>query len=222
MPKREAVNANRERLGLPPLKKRVRVRTAVTEKRRLEAEELRKQARERQKQNQKLKSSIRSMGKSQQTEKYLQKKKNYAEKLFEYLSNPDNPPIKKRKGYCGIVGYNSPAAFNKLFPPAELAEIESRALDTRRKTYANRLAMVDDGLLKRAAKGYASEAKLSYEKFEGWRSGTNIELTGKGGTPLIMLPPIQINNIADWETFISKTSENQPIEVQPQIEAPVE
>lgn len=155
----------------------------------------------------------------------IRRKELSANKILEYLSNPENKIPEKRQEYIKFAGYSgSWASFRKLFSEEDLNALEHEALERRRKAYAKSLMSVDAGLLKRAEKGFASEVKLTYERFEGWRSGTNIELTGKGGAPLIMFPQIQINTIADWEKFISKEPENPPIDItpNPQIEAPIE
>ena len=88
--------------------------------------------------------------------------------IIEYLSNPDNPPMNRTHLSTRLLGFASQSVIYCHFTPDELTEIEFEALELRRKCYAVKLAMVDDGLFKEAAKGGAAEAKLVYERFEGW------------------------------------------------------
>ena len=88
--------------------------------------------------------------------------------LIEYMSNPDNPFMNRSQLSVDLLGFSHQSVIYTHFTPAELAEIEIEALELRRKCYALKLAQVDDGLFKEAAKGGAAEAKLCYERFEGW------------------------------------------------------
>jgi hypothetical protein len=97
-------------------------------------------------------------------------KKRHRAVLLAYLSNADNPIITSRKDYLKILGLSvgSPGYINHIFPRDELSDIETEGLARRRRAYSPRLAMVDDGLLAKAAEGNAAEAKLVYQRFEGW------------------------------------------------------
>jgi hypothetical protein len=97
-------------------------------------------------------------------------KKRHRAVLLAYLSNADNPIIRSRKDYLKILGLSdsSPGYINHIFPGDELSDIETEGLARRRRAYSPRLAMVDDGLLAKAADGNAAEAKLVYQRFEGW------------------------------------------------------
>ena len=88
--------------------------------------------------------------------------------LIEYLSNPDNPHLTRSQLSVDLLGFSQQSVIYTHFTPAELTEIEYEALELRRKCYALKLAKVDDGLIKKAIEGGAAEAKLVYERFEGW------------------------------------------------------
>jgi hypothetical protein len=97
-------------------------------------------------------------------------KKRHRAVLLAYLSNADNPIIRRRQDYLKLLGLSagSPGYINHIFPGDELSDIETEGLARRRRAYSPRLAMVDDGLLAKAAEGNAAEAKLVYQRFEGW------------------------------------------------------
>jgi hypothetical protein len=171
----EQININRANAGLPPLKKKVPPKKELTVRELKEKRErlaaLKREREENKRINANLKATSSAIKRDQRSISYLQKKKQFAETIFEHLCNPDNPPVKNRlKEYMALVGYSKYGypAFNKMFPRDELIEIENAALDQRRKQYANRLAMVDDGLFGKAATGNAPEAKLVYQRFEKW------------------------------------------------------
>lgn len=65
------------------------------------------------------------------------------------------------------------------FTSQELSDIEAEALEARRACYAAAMARVDDGLLKRAARGDAKAAKLCYQRFEGWSERMTLEDGGE-------------------------------------------
>ena len=97
-------------------------------------------------------------------------KDQYKQKIVEYLANPDNPPITRTRLAIEVLGFADESPLYYKFKPAELSAIEREALALRRSCYANELAKVDKSLLKRAAskKGTAADAKLAYQRFEGW------------------------------------------------------
>lgn len=97
-------------------------------------------------------------------------KKRHRAVLLAYLSNADNPIIRRRQDYLKLLGLSagSPGYINHIFTRDELSDIEAEGLASRRRAYSPRLAMVDDGLLAKAADGNAAEAKLVYQRFEGW------------------------------------------------------
>ena len=99
------------------------------------------------------------------------------DKLLDYLSNPDNKPVESRKEYLKIINIKSAVTFLKMFSSEELTKLEAKALELRRLQYSNRMALIDDGLLEKAAEGKAPEAKLAYQRFEGWTEKTVTEVT---------------------------------------------
>ena len=116
----------------------------------------------------------------------------HRQKIIEYLSNPDNKFINRKTIAIDLLGFSQQSVLYIHFSPDELAEIEKEALDLRRKCYAVKLAQVDQGLLSAAIKGGAAEAKLAYERFEGWNPKQIKEITFDG--PILqqmfaVLPP---------------------------------
>ena len=101
------------------------------------------------------------------TEK-LMAKDLHRQTIIEYLSDPDNPHMNRSQLSVDLLGFSQQSVIYTHFTPAELAEIELEALELRRKCYATKLAQVDDGLISKAIAGGAAEAKLVYERFEGW------------------------------------------------------
>ncbi len=211
----EQINENRAKAGLTSIAKRVPGRP---ERKRLH-ELLKKQIAERKQRLKaidkarketrslikKTKDNMLGLKKSQQERDFLVRKKACAERLIEYLSNPDNPPVKKRAQYLKIAGYSKHGAgpFRKMFPLDELVTIEDTALTNRRKQYASRLAAVDDGLLNRAQQGFAAEASLSFQKYEGWSPKAPPPLTV---SPVIVFPMAPPKSIAEWQQFIESNN----------------
>jgi len=100
--------------------------------------------------------------------------------LVEHISNPDNPPLSRSKLSTEVLGFTTQSVIYQVFSPDELREIEMEALELRRKSYAAKLAKVDDGLLKRAADGDPAAAKLAYQRYEGWSEKQIKEFTIDG------------------------------------------
>jgi len=90
--------------------------------------------------------------------------------LLEYLSNPDNKFLNRFHLSIEALGFSQGSVIYQVFTPDELTEIENEALDARRKRYAAKLARVDEAVLRRAAsdEGTAADAKLAFQRFEGW------------------------------------------------------
>lgn len=114
--------------------------------------------------------------------------------LIAYLCNPENPYISRSKLATEVLGLSHAQGMYHIFTPEELAEIEAEALDERRKRYAVKLAAVDTALLERAAgpRGTAADAKLAYQRFEGWTEKQKQEITWDGPVlqqMLALFPP---------------------------------
>jgi len=126
-------------------------------------------------------------------------KQRHTKVLLAYLSNADNPIIRRRQDYLKILGLSSgsPGYINNIFTRDELSEIEATGLANRRKAYAPRLAMIDDGLLTKASEGHAAEVKLAYQRFEGWSEkvitevNSNVNISAKlDGEIRALLTPV--------------------------------
>jgi hypothetical protein len=98
----------------------------------------------------------------------LVRKRKFTNKLLDYLGNSENKPVKSRTEYQQILKIKSPNYLLRIFSDDELSDIEKKGLELRRLQYSNKLALVDDSLLEKAAEGKAPEAKLAYQRFEGW------------------------------------------------------
>jgi len=90
--------------------------------------------------------------------------------LIKYLSNPDNKFVNRTYLSKDVLGFSQASVLYQVFTPDELTEIENEGLDARRKRYAAKLAKVDEAVLRRAASddGTAADAKLAFQRFEGW------------------------------------------------------
>ena len=120
--------------------------------------------------------------------------------LMEYLSNPDNPFLKRTLLSTVALGFSAGCSIYHVFSPDELTEIEDEALAARRLRYAGKLAMVDEAVLNRAAskEGTAADAKLAFQRFEGWSEKQLKEITLDGPMLQVMfniLPPEMANKI---------------------------
>ena len=108
-------------------------------------------------------------------------------KLLDYLSNPDNEYLNRKNLSVLVLGYKDPkkiyAHYN--FTPDELDQIETEALELRRKKYKSRIARADNALLNKAMGGDVSAIKLCYQRFEDWCEKKRSELTGKDGKDLV-------------------------------------
>lgn len=101
------------------------------------------------------------------------------DKLLRYLSDPENPFLTRAALSTEVLGYKRPEEIHRLFRPCQIAEIEKKALETRRLKYAGMLARVDIGLFKAAENGDAAACKLAYQRFEAWSEKLRTESDGK-------------------------------------------
>ena len=88
--------------------------------------------------------------------------------LMDYLSNPDNPEVKRTDYSKKILGYKQNSQIYKFFTPAEINEIEWDALQEKRKRYAPKIAKIDNAMITAAEDGNANAGKLCYQRFENW------------------------------------------------------
>jgi len=134
--------------------------------------------------------------------------------LLEYLSNPANPTLDRCDLATQVIGYKSKHTIYKQFTPDELTEIEWEALALRRKRYAPKMLRVDRGLLKKAEEGTAAEAKLAYQKFEGWSEKQNIEV-GLNMEVLniifAVLPADYVTAVKDALRAVTSSSSSKPV-----------
>jgi hypothetical protein len=97
----------------------------------------------------------------------MKAKEKHEQKMIEYLSHPDNEWLNREDLASKVCGITKQTLYVH-FTPAELSDIEKVSLKLRRSQYADKLAKVDQSLLKEAAKGDTAAAKLAYQRFEGW------------------------------------------------------
>jgi len=122
--------------------------------------------------------------KREKDEKYRKMIALKRQKILDYLTNPDNPPITRCELSTKILGYTHENTIYRFFSPEDIDAIEWEALDIKRRRYAKELMQVDAAVLKRAAKGDPKAAKLAYQRFENWGEKKYNEHTGKDGKPL--------------------------------------
>ena len=105
-------------------------------------------------------------------------KNRHRETLIEYMSDPWTPALSRSKLATEVLGFSSQCSLYQYFTPAELREIDEEALALRRSCYANKMALVDDGLLAKAATGDPAACKLAYQKIEGWVPESKVAIEG--------------------------------------------
>ena len=99
--------------------------------------------------------------------------------LVEHLSDLDNDWPRFREHYAPLIGIK-PVTLRKYLSSEEFADMESEALDNRRKSISRLSASVDSALLKAAKDGDVQAIKLWYQKLEGWNEKTAIDLQATG------------------------------------------
>ena len=136
---------------------------------------------------------------------YARNKALFVEQILEYISNPDNKPLRYKKDYMKILSIPSVKSLNGYFSTEEFADIEKKGLEIRRSRYARKLAAIDDGLIKKAKKGNAPEVKLAYQRFEGWSERTVTEVHNTTEVRLdaeimALLQPVKYKGVIDVES----------------------
>lgn len=109
----------------------------------------------------------------------------HREKLLEYMSNPDNPVLDRKRLSIEVLGFSHASVIYTFFTPEELTKIEYEALELRRKRYAAKLMQVDIALFDRAITGDPQAIKLAYQRIEGWSEKQKQEITLDG--PMLQL-----------------------------------
>lgn len=122
--------------------------------------------------------------------------------LLEYLSNPDNKFLNRTHLSTAVLGFSQGSNIYQVFNSEELTEIEDEALQARRKRYTAKLSRVDDAVFLRACspEGTAADAKLAYQRLEGWSEKQIKELIIDGPMLQVMfniLPPELASRIKD-------------------------
>ena len=118
------------------------------------------------------------MGKTTQPKKPTETKTLLRQKIFEYLSNPDNPPVSRTQLAKNVLGYRNSQQLYSVFSVDELAEIDREAVEVRRKRYASVLSRIDQALIEQISKGDTAAIKLFYQRFEGWRERQDLNVSG--------------------------------------------
>jgi len=101
-------------------------------------------------------------------------------KLLEYLSNPENDMPNRVYMNDVVLGFHKSKRYiYVVFTVDELNEIESEALEIRRKKYKPAIAKADKALLAEAEAGNVQAIKLAYQRFEDWSEKQRKEVTKK-------------------------------------------
>lgn len=114
----------------------------------------------------------------------MKSKDMHREKLLEYLGNPDNEFLPRCKLSTDVLGFKQEKQIHQVFSPDELRELESEALELRRKRYIRHISVADIALLNKAADGDVPAIKLAYQRFEGWGEKKISEHSGPDGGPM--------------------------------------
>lgn len=114
----------------------------------------------------------------------MKAKKQHAEAIIEYLSDPSNEFPNRVTIATEVLGFSKSQQLYKYFTTDELRDMENKGLEIRRSKYAPELAKVDKAMLKEAGEGDSKAAKLCYQRFEGWSEKKELELSGDHKKPL--------------------------------------
>ena len=107
--------------------------------------------------------------------KKYESKEQHRAKLLQYLGNPENEWPNRQRLSTEVLGFAHENGIYKVFDLDEIHNIEMEALDLRRKKYSRLVGLVDLALLKKAAEGDTSAAKLVYQRFENWHEKHSFE-----------------------------------------------
>lgn|SRR5574343_615547 len=105
----------------------------------------------------------------------------HRERLITVLSDPDLETWPLRGEYYQIIGLSSSKSIYNVFSPEDLDEIEAEALAKVRARYSRHMRDVDKHVLRRAqgdGRTAAADAKLAYQRLEGWEPGERLTLGG--------------------------------------------
>jgi hypothetical protein len=130
--------------------------------------------------------------------------------ILEYLGNPENEFCSRTDIAVKVLGFKFRQRLYQVFTPCELADIEAKALEIRRKKYASSIALVDSAMLREAAAGSVKAAQLVYQRLEGWNPKEVREVTGKDGQPLGQNPADAMRTIMDAIALTSSKSNGIP------------
>jgi len=114
-------------------------------------------------------------------------KERHRVKLVEYIGDPNNDFPSRAYMSTEVLKFSTKSQINRTFTPEELREIESEALELRRKKCARQSIEVDKNLIENAKKGDNPKwVELYYKRFEGWAEKKQHEHSGPGGGPVEM------------------------------------
>ncbi len=88
-------------------------------------------------------------------------------KIQEYLNNPANEWLARARLSVDVLGYQQKATIYKHFTPDELTDIESAAIEERKRRSAGGRAAVYDALLKKPKEGDVAAMKEFLDRTEG-------------------------------------------------------
>lgn len=94
-------------------------------------------------------------------------KEKAADKILNYLSDPDNNFISRAELSIDVLGYKNGNQVNCIFTSEELAEIENKALEIRKKGTAKKRSTLLDKLYDFAIDGDVQAAKEYLNRTEG-------------------------------------------------------
>ena len=96
------------------------------------------------------------------------KKQNMEDKIFKYLSNPENAFVPRSQLAIAVLKYKRPHSLYKMFTPDELTRIENEALVERKKRVAPQRSTVYDTLYNKCTeRGDISACKEWLDRVEG-------------------------------------------------------
>jgi hypothetical protein len=94
-------------------------------------------------------------------------KKENKRKIAAYLGDPDNEWLNRTKLAITVCGYRGQRSLYRHFSPEELSEIETEALEERKRRSSGKRAVIYDAMFLKAKEGDVAAMKEFLDRIEG-------------------------------------------------------
>jgi len=88
-------------------------------------------------------------------------------KIAAYLGDPDNEWLNRTKLAITVCGYQGQRSLYRHFSPEELSEIETEALEERKRRSSGKRAVIYDAMFLKAKEGDVAAMKEFLDRIEG-------------------------------------------------------